>query len=164
MQKLGKLEARYALGFTLIELVMVIVILGILSAFTIPRFADLGREAREATLAGIAGAMKSAAAVAHADQLVKGMPLGDTVTLDGADITMVNGYPTADSVGIGVAANVIENADFIIISQGAVGGDILRLELQENCYVDYTAANADVDNVPPVRASFGVRVVATGCG
>lgn len=164
MHQLGRVKARGARGFTLIELVMVIVILGILSAFTIPRFADLGREAREASLAGIAGTMKSAAAVTHAEQLVKGMPLGDTVELDGADITMVNGYPTADSAGIVLAADITENADFVIVTQGEFGGDILRLELRENCYVDYTAANAGVDNVPPILVSYGVRLVATGCG
>ena len=65
MQKMNKKQA----GFTLIELVMVIVILGILSAFALPRFADLTGNARAASIDGLAGALKSAAAIAHAQQI-----------------------------------------------------------------------------------------------
>lgn len=128
-------------GFTLIELIMVIVILGVLSAFALPRFADLGTEARVANLKGLAGALKSAANIAHAKQLVAGTASGGDVTLDGVDIKMVAGYPQAHKDGIVKAAGVSDK-DYTI-SAGNVGAEkTITFTLKTNCKVDYTSAGA----------------------
>jgi MSHA pilin protein MshA len=85
-------------GFTLIELVVVITILGILAAFAVPRFASLEGQARLAATQSIAGSVRSGAALAHALWLAQGDPSSTTVTMEGNAITMANGYPNAATI------------------------------------------------------------------
>jgi len=86
-------------GFTLIELVVVIVILGILAAFAVPRFMGLEDKARVATLTSMQGTLLSAATMAYGVWEAGGAG-GNTVAIPGiaAPIALTNGYPTAASI------------------------------------------------------------------
>ena len=121
-------------GFTLIELVVVITILGILAAFAFPRFAALETEARAATVDGLGGSIRSATALAHSMSLVQDSPA--TITMEGQVITMTNGYPDADDIELTLS----DYTGFTLAGTAPVSFGPTGAASTANCQVNYTEA------------------------
>ncbi len=138
-------------GFTLIELVIVIVILGILAAAALPRFSDLSTDARVAAINGLAGSIRAAAGIAKSTQLAKGLTSAQNVTLDGTVIQMIAGYPMAETISTALT----DTAGFSFLSNATSIGFLLAG--RSGCQVNYD------EGVVATGAAYTVTVVSSNC-
>jgi len=163
-------------GFTLIELVMVIVILGVLAAVALPRFISLRSQANEATIRAMGGALLSAANTVYVKSAVKGVQglVSANVDIDGDgvnDVEVTYGYPSAHRVngipkvmagnfanGWTWSGNAANTVFFLTTSTlGKRSGLYVNntAVMASNCYLTYARATS---SAPPVLTYY-----TTGC-
>lgn len=123
-------------GFTLIELIIVIVILGILAVTAAPQFFNFGGDARSSTVRGMEGSVKAAADLVYARSAIQGSERDATgsVSVGSASVATAYGYPTAE--GLQSALNV-SAGDWTF----SVDDDTVRITPQDrDAVTDGTAA------------------------
>lgn len=133
-------KCRRQCGFSFTELIVVLVIIGILAGFTIPKFAGVNQDARAAAIQGLSGSLRAANALVHGLALARGQAgATGTVSLEGKPIALVNGYPAGSAAGI--QQTVLSLDGFTVSFAGGVGTfTTASLPETATCTVTFTEA------------------------
>jgi len=156
-------------GFTLIELVVVIVILGILAVTAAPKFIDLQSDAKGATLQGVKAALETANAGVHAKSLIKGNNKVEkdddpTILLNGLTVEIGSGWPLATTNNATDMLDIspddfdtVEGDDDNLVISPKLDDQLEAAEaITAACYVQYVEST-DSNTKPAITA------VVTGC-
>jgi MSHA pilin protein MshA len=138
-------------GFTLVELIVVIVILGILAAVALPRFMGLEREARVAAVKSMGGTLMAAAQMAHGVCMAKNCASPSTIIMEGVSVGFTNQYPNAASI-----ASLVQSTEGFTVA----GSNFTKTgATTASCYVTYTAATVAGGVITPPTLTYAAGVM-----
>ena len=146
-------------GFTLIELVVVITILGILASIVLPKFTALQADARLSKMNGAMGSVKAAAAMAHATLITRGFNANFTgtpapaIVIEGTTVVYTNGYPNAATI-VPLAGLAPDYVTAGLTAPRIAAPDANHTGGATDCTIAYTAAAANSQPTYTVNATL----------
>jgi prepilin-type N-terminal cleavage/methylation domain-containing protein len=125
-------------GFSLIDMVVAVSLVGIMASFALPRFTHLANSARASEVVALSANLRNAAEAAHSQYLASGARLSAAM-MEGKRIRLKNGYPDASGIG-----SAILDTDGFTASAGASSVTFAKSDApsRDRCSVRYNAAAA----------------------